>query len=205
MDFEKDLEKKHLFEMGMNAINDFCFMNDLDIPQVAIIDKKDWRFNVCAWYRDGKIAICLEKCSSIGRVGRSWSYPGYTADRTPFGVLLHELGHHVDFRRSDKKARYGGDFSIRIRRSANENPISGYCPNDFEWFAEMFRVFVSNPDLLRGLRHLTFEKLASIFKVEEIKEWREVLKEAPNRTIVACENKLRLVGSATKKFNFQIK
>ena len=143
---------------------------------------------MCAYYRPQRgIVICVERCASIGTAGRQWSYPGYTVDRTPYGVVQHELGHHVDLTRGERKGAYWSEFSSAVRGRAGEKPITSYCPNNAEWFAEMFRVFVTNPDLLFHVRPRTHRELCLCFEPVFTDTWRDRLKDAPARTIKAAE------------------
>lgn len=168
----------------------FCAANNLEPPPVYVRTKAEWHFGVCAYYRPTKIEMCLDRCALIGTAGMAWSYPGNTVDRTAFGVVQHELGHHVDVTHSTFVDRYRGDFSIKLRKAANEKPISGYCPDDGEWFAEMFRLFVTNPDLLRLLRPNTHALLCDRFVPVVTDAWSTVLGRAPERTKLACANKI---------------
>jgi hypothetical protein len=120
----------------------------------------------------------------------AWSFPGYSVDRTPYGVIQHELGHHADYVKSEKRGSYYGDFSINMRATVGEKPLTSYCPNDAEWFAEMFRLFVTNPDLLRLLRPDTHAAMREHFKPIFDGSWRERMTGAPERTIAAIERKL---------------
>ena len=79
-------------------------------------------------------------------------------------------------------------------RPLDAKALTGYCPNDNEWFAELFRLFVTNPDLFRHLR----PKIADLFAAEwpwpaELRPWQEVLADSP-RHINAAENKLLVAG-----------
>ncbi len=56
---------------------------------VEEVPADEWRFNVCAYYRANTTTICVKKCAGIGYAGQQWSYPGYTVDRTPYGVNSH--------------------------------------------------------------------------------------------------------------------
>lgn len=185
-------DKSELLKQGQELVVAFCTLNDLPAPDLVLVDPKDWDFGVCAYYRKSTTKICVQRCASIGTEGRQWSYPGYTVDRTPYGVLQHELGHHVDVLSSDKKGPYFGDFSIALRENYGEKEITSYCPNDAEWFAEMFRLFVTNPNLLELLRPRTYAALRQFFKPVFNDTWRERLAGAPARTITAVERKLGL-------------
>lgn len=143
-------------------------------------------FGTCAYYRDGQIDIWIKACANIGLVGRQWSYPGYVVDRTPFGVLAHELGHHVDKQHGPR-----GGFRSHVWRPLDAAALTGYCPNDNEWFAEIFRLFVTNPSLFGFVR----PRIADLFFAEwpkqvEHRVWTAVLEESP-RHVAAALNKVR--------------
>lgn len=182
--------KAELFSSGIALLRKFCSENNLTEPAIEQRAKETWPFRHCAYYRPTKIVICLSACGHIGTGGRAWSYPGYTVDRTPYGVLQHELGHHVDVIHSKHFDRYQGDFSQSMRSQTGEKPLTGYCPDDGEWFAEMFRLFVTNPDLLRLLKPRTFNALTAKFKPVVAETWDAVLKNAPQRTLDVCSRKI---------------
>lgn len=139
----------------------------------------------CGLYEaPGTIYVTPRSCSSLGRSGACWSWPGYIIDRTPYGVYAHELGHHVDARRR-------WSLSRRLRKFTGELPISGYCPDDQEWFAEIFRLYMTNPDLLQRIRPYTYDYLRKDFAVVEGRTWRAVLKGAPPRTLAMAERRIR--------------
>lgn len=183
--------KESMLARGQDLIARFCAANDLELPEVRLADPAQWAFNVCAYYRPTYIDISVKHCAGVGYAGMQWSFPGHSVDRTPYGVLAHELGHHVDVTRSTRKNRYRGDFSIAMRAEVGEAPLTSYCPDDGEWFAEMFRLFVTNPDLLRELRPQTHAALlARSFKPVFADTWRDRLDGAPERTIASIERKL---------------
>ena len=186
------MNKTELLEMGLERLLGFCVKNDIVAPEVHCDEK--WSFNECAYYRPTYIRICVKQCAHIGRGGASWSYPGYTVDRTPYGVLAHELGHHCDITLSDKKYgqanRYFGNYSHSVWAASSEEKLTNYCPNTGEWFAEMFRLFVTNPDLLKVLRPKTYARLREDWEPVEDRAWQVVLSAAPGRTIAAAEKKV---------------
>ncbi|MBK3799467.1 hypothetical protein GAY33_09545 [Azospirillum brasilense] len=111
-------------------------------------------------------------------------------------MLAHELGHHVDVLRSTTVDRYRGNFSADLRRQSGEPKLTNYCPDDGEWFAEMFRLFVTNPDLLRGLRPRTHAALIERgFTPLWSDDWRARLAGAPERTIAINERRVGEVRS----------
>lgn len=193
------MESKHeLYERGAALIASFCSKNNIQMPELKphnAAKNGNWRIGMCAYYRPSYIAISVERCASIGLLGQSWSAPGYTVDRTPYGVLAHELGHHVDLIRGTMRGKYYSDFGERIRAESGEEQISSYAPNDAEWFAEMFRVFVTNPDLLSKLRpktHGIFLREGFVPVVET--SWEETLSAAPARTFASASKKVAIAA-----------
>lgn len=184
-----DPERQDLLDRGSALMSRWCKLNRVDPPAIELFTETPPEFGVCAYYRFGTIYLWPRACARIGRAGRQWSYPGYVVDRTPYGVLAHELGHHVD----GAHGAAGGIVAHDWRKKTGEPPLTGYCPNDNEWFAEHFRLYVTNPDLLRFLRPHLFALLAVKWPVRaENRPWREVLAGA-DRQIRAAENKIRKV------------
>lgn len=187
------MKRDQLFERGERVVREFCAINSLTVPAIAAFNSADWHWSACAFYRPTLgIQICVPRCAWIGTAGRAWSFPGYTVDRTPYGVLAHELGHHADVQKglvpdSLLHRAYWSDFSKKVREASGEKQISSYAPNDAEWFAEMFRVYVTNPDLLRLVRPRTHRELQGVFRPVFSDTWRERLEGAPTRTIKAAE------------------
>ena len=177
--------KDQLFELGKKHIAAWCSVNGVQMPKIETHTGKP-DFGTCAYYRDGQIDIWVNSCAAVGLAGRQWSYPGYVVDRTPYGVLAHELGHHVDGQHGPR-----GGYRSHVWRPLDQKPLTGYCPNDNEWFAELFRLFVTNPDLFRAVR----PQLDTIFSGEwefdvEMRGWRGVLADS-ERHIKAASNKIK--------------
>lgn len=182
--------KLELLANGEKVTVAFCAANGLPLPTITKASAQQWFVSACAYYRANVINICVDRCAAIGTAGRQWSYPGYTVDRTPYGVLQHELGHHADVLRSAKRGPYFGDYSVNVRGCSGEEPLTSYCPNDAEWFAEMFRLFVTNPDLLQQVRPRTHRELRACFEPVFSDCWRDRLRNAPARTLAAAERKV---------------
>lgn len=176
-------DKRKLFDLGIARIVAWCSLNQIDYPTVVESDRTR-EFGTCAYYRDGVITICVDACAGFGHAGRQWSWPGYVVDRTPFGVLAHELGHHVD-----RQHGPAGGYRSHVWRPLDARPLTGYCPNDNEWFAELFRLFVTNPNLLHALRPQLWPQFCGEWASVETRPWRKVLCEA-ERQIRAAENKI---------------
>jgi hypothetical protein len=172
-------DKEGLLARGIDLMKVWCDRNDVAAPAIKEEGGRP-TFCVCAYYRDDVIYIWTRSCAGIGRAGRQWSYPGYSVDRTPYGVIAHELGHHVD----RAHGAGGGKFGRAWRKETGELPLTGYCPNDNEWFAEMFRLFVTNSDLLRALRPRTFALMSARWRPVITLPWRVVLSGAERQRAV---------------------
>jgi hypothetical protein len=175
--------KDALLEQGKALIDRWCVVNKTIPPEVLVYRNQAPEFGVCAYYRSNVIHIWVDACAGLGKAGRQWSYPGYSTDRTPYGVLAHELAHHVDHAHGAAGGTHGRAWTI----ATGERPLTSYCPNNNEWFAEMFRLFVTNPDLLRRLRPKTHELMLTKWKVAEERLWPEVLRGADRQIAVVLK------------------
>jgi hypothetical protein len=197
--------KTALTEFGTKWMERFCLDNDIPIPDVVVVPKEKWHVSACAYYRpitglegDGcfpipkGIVICPDKCGFPCGIepSRNWTWPGSTTDREPFGVIAHELGHHCDWHAGKEKGTYWSDYGACVKTMSGEKPISGYCPNPAEWFAEMFRVFVTNPALLRAVRPVTYAILLQRWRPIGPKNWKKALgRNVPPRIVKVLQNK----------------
>lgn len=180
------LHRAQLLADGKAHINKWCALNGVVPPTVTEYPGNEPDFGVCAYYRDSEIHIWPEACAMPGTAGRAWSWPGYVVDRTPYGVLAHELGHHVDKAHGAR----GGIRALEWYKETKEAPITTYCPDVNEWFAEIFRLYVTNPGLLLALRPAMYLKLASEWRFNaETRDWQTVL-EGAGRQIKAAMNKI---------------
>jgi hypothetical protein len=183
------INRQALFVMGKQHIFNWCDLNSVGRPEVHEMSGNKPTFGVCAYYRDGHIYIWVNACARIGMGGAAWSYPSYTVDHTPYGVLAHELGHHVD--RAHGSGIRPGSRSHLWPASTGEAPLTGYCPDNNEWFAEHFRLFVTNPNLLAAVRPRVFALMKENWSVfAESRRWEDVLNGA-DRQIKAAHNKIR--------------
>lgn len=199
-------DKSELFALGVARATAFCSLNAIPVPAVRTVRKEDWPFAPCAYYRPERpdlkdersatsklgtgIVVCLEKCAvPCGETGRNWSWPGHTVDREPYGVIAHELGHHCDWLAGEAKGRFYSDYSARVREESGEGAVTGYCDGDHEVFAEWFRLFVTNPVLLKAIRPKTYAILTRRWKPLAGECWREVIGNAPARIKALLERK----------------
>jgi hypothetical protein len=172
------LSKTGLAREGIKRVKQFCIANDTPIPDVTIALRVEWCVDACAYYRpDRGINICLEKCASpcSEEELRNWNWPGSTTDREPYGVICHELGHHCDWLTGERKWTYGSEYCEKVMKESGEDPITSYCPNPAEWFAEVFRLFVTNPGLLNVLRPTAYEILTRKWRPVGTMDWRKGL------------------------------
>lgn len=204
-----------LHQLGIDRCFEFCELNKLPFPKVNRIAPENWHFDVPAYFRPDTeperqmiqggamqrrgygtgINICVPRCRPLAReeYARNWSWPGNTADRTAFGVMAHEIGHHADWTASTTKGRYYGNYSVDLRAATQAKPLTGYCENDAEWFAELFRLFITNPALLAVLRPELYLKLRERWTPTiPADDWRKPLGyNVPARIVKAIENKLK--------------
>jgi len=189
-------DKEELFELGCARVKVFCKRNNINVPSIHLVEDID--VNSCAYYRNDNIVICNNECASLAPIENchNWNWPGSTTDRTPYGVLCYELGHHCDLvtgrRLGLKLGNYSSEYSWKTREYACEGPISSYCPNNAEWFAEMFRLFVTNAYFLQLIRPQTFRLLSKEFHPVSSKNWvAELGDNVPTRVVKALNNKIR--------------
>lgn len=195
--------------MGVVRMDLFCKINHIEPPAVFVVEKQHWYFGgVCAFYRPDTdavrdlsvgerkmrdrgygpgINICLEHCGTpcSHEVSRNWTWPGSDTDREPYGVILHEFGHHCDWLTGTKRWEYGSEYGEEVMNESRERPLTSYAAtNPAEWFAEAFRLFMTNHGLLRALRPKTYNILCQNFTPVETSDWRRALGEnVPQRII----------------------
>ncbi len=198
--------KRELLERGISRVTKFCELNCLPIPPINVVPKDQWNFHTCAYYRPNTpsnkrycintgINICIELCAKVASPDdrRNWNWPCSITDREPYGVLCHELAHHVDWTTSDVKAVYSGNYSKEVFDRSGELAVTSYEPdNPVEWFAEIFRIFITNPDLLKQIRPWTYEILGEKWKPIPSKGWKHRLGEnVPDRILTTLLNKTK--------------
>lgn len=188
-------DKQRMAALGEERVRAFCLANDLPMPFIKAHPADEWDVGACAFYRRDDIRICLPHCARSARGEhdyRNWNWPGATTDREPYGVLCHEAGHHLDFYADADRGLYWSGYGRRVREASGEKPISGYCPNDAEWFAEMARVFITNHALLMVVRPRTWEILMERWMPVSGDDWKAELGPlCPPRIVRSLENHIR--------------
>lgn len=195
--------KADLAQLGWDRAVEFCQLNGLPVPAFNPTPRARWVVSACAFYRPDTerfrkfttpgVNICLELCAAPcdESPGRNWSWPGSTTDRTPYGVVAHEIGHHVDWLTGEHKGDYFSEFSEQAKAASGEPGLTSYAEqNPAEWFAEAFRLFVTNADLLRQVRPKTFAFLRERWRPVGERSWLESLgANVPAKVVKAMKNK----------------
>lgn len=201
-------DKAQLLELGRARLQELCEANGMSVPAINVIPAKQWKFGVCAYYRPDTpanrkwtkpgISICLEKCQApmLASKGMNWTWPGYTVDREPFGVVMHECGHHFDWHTGKKKGTYWSEYSTEVMEESGEEKLTNYCDNPAEWWAEMFRLFGTNPGLLQAVRPKTYEIVTKKFKPVGEPDWLKALGDnVPARNVAALRKKIEAANA----------
>jgi hypothetical protein len=181
---------QELYSKGRKLAEKFCSFNARLMPSCADHSDDVHKVNLCAYYRPHTgIIIYVTKCA---RPNQLYSWPSHISDRTPYGVVAHELGHHFDCEL--------GNVASQVRSEAGEERLTSYCPNDAEWFAEMFRLFITNPALLAAVRPRTYAALVQglALRPAVAGSWRTVLQRhaAPPRVLARAQAKV----AATQRY-----
>lgn len=187
------MNKSEMLIEGEILVSRFCRENGLPPVRLEVVSSTKWQFpKTCAYYRNHTTFLCVERCSALGVAGMAWSCPGYVVDKTPIGVQCHELGHHHDWLNGQYQKAFWSEHSHGVWSKSGEGAITSYAPNPAEWYAEMFRLFVTNPDLLKLIRPVTYGIMTEKLTPVETRSWREVMLGygAPQRSIEAAQNKI---------------
>lgn len=179
---------------GIRRVTEFFKANRLEVPKF----KNDYSVDCFGEYSvfERTISVAVSKTAVPTASARAWSYPGYSADRTAYGVTCHEAGHHYELlsieRDGNLRERWTNKFWRNRKPYGKEKPIGSYAETlPREDLAESFRLFLTNPSLLFALapNRYGFFVFDEGLKLIETRGWKEILKDSP-RHIRAVENKL---------------
>jgi hypothetical protein len=93
---------------------------------------------------------------------------------------------------SVERFRYSGDYSRNLMKLSGEDPITSYAPNHAEWFAEIFRLFVTNHALLKLLRPKAYSLIVQKWKPISSPDWVEALgTDVPSRILLNLRKKIQ--------------
>jgi hypothetical protein len=181
-----------LYKRGVELAIDFCNVNGLVLPTFATnLNESYGLYEYSRAKKTGTIYCNVLSCSPpCSEFGRAWSYPGYTADRTSYGVVCHELGHHFHFGVNVRDAIVEFRHVLKCERA-----VTSYAEtNTSEGIAEAFRLFLTNPDLLRRAYPLQYAFFSTTYQLVQVvvQPWDVVLANAPARVVQAARNKLRV-------------
>lgn len=170
--------KRELFLLGVEASKRFLDYNNLSPCKYHIVDWGDGPMADTGLYTwPGKIEVNLD-VTALPRnkpVCSMRSFPGSKIDRTAFGVVAHETGHHVEF--SLAKRRFFSMVGWKNAIIQGRKKVSGYEPNFHEAFAETMRVFILNPSLLQDAIPARYDYITNVLGLRPTVSlfWREVL------------------------------
>lgn len=192
-------DKLTAYSHARELCDTFLTVNQLPQPKAYLTEpdesrrppgKNPWSDN--GWYWKDVLYVNVKHSKTpVKTPGFAWSYTGFKADMTAPGILAHELGHYVKDlidRKVDRKHRKVFDMNIKAIGEIEPN-VSSYEPNSDERWAEAFRLFVLNPDLLREGRPIRYEFFLHL-RLQPVNTltWREVLVNAHPKMIKATES-----------------
>ncbi len=142
------LDNLELAKFGQARVEVFLSKNGLPKPKELNFVENRGMCGLCTFPEDRRnrddhpvILVQPSGCAKPSRgYGMKWSFPGYVTDRTPVGVVAHEIGHHIDY-----------ETGFPSRSMPRSGKVSSYEPNHLEAWAETMRLFILNPDLLRTI------------------------------------------------------
>lgn len=183
--------KRDEFAHAQAYADEFLEMNGLPLPSKVITTYKPGRGRKESrhgWYDYGDQCLFVNLKKSrvpVKSPGFQWSYTGFKSDLTGPGILAHEVGHHVD--NLLKVCKKHKRELIHIRRV--EHKLSGYEPNIAEQFAEMMRLFILNPTLLREGRPGRWAFLTKVLELRPPHKvaWQAILQNANLRIIESAK------------------
>lgn len=184
-------DKAQSFQDGVVRCSVFLSLNSLRPPEFIDASNDphpqdcrplDERPRDFGWYTANKVHVNVKRTRPATVIpGYAWSYPGYKADLTAYGVTAHEVGHHVQAVRRVLRE----DIRVVVNR---EPCVTSYEPTAAESFAEMMKLFITNPDLLRIGRPIRWAFLTSHLKLKPVDDrpWTDVLSAAHPLIVAAA-------------------
>lgn len=151
-----ELTQHQLYLKGRELAEKFLTLNGLPLPEfregpLVTFRSPSGTYGCGCLYdfkgrRPNLLWVNPEACARPAKGSpRQRSFPGYTSDRTPMGVVAHEAGHQTDYVHGNMSR------SETWRRLAKRERVTSYEPSAEEAFAESARLFILNPALLRAI------------------------------------------------------
>jgi hypothetical protein len=98
------------------------------------------------------------------RAASPYSAPCGKSDMSPTGVLAHEIGHLVQFKLYELRARTLIQLQRDLFANDRRHAVTSYARSCWqEDFAEAHRLFILNPDLLRHLSAERYDLVAACY------------------------------------------
>jgi hypothetical protein len=207
--YNYDLETA--FKESVVLIKEFCNVNDIPYPKLDLRDQTNGPFGTYD-PRTNIITLFPRNTKTPVKVpGYKWSYTGYKADCTLPGVFAHEFGHYLDSHLAtkmfNKKSAYTSLDKTMQFILDYEKPVSGYIDRFTnkkekmsEAFAEVIKLFVLNPDLLKQGRPKSYEMITSLGIIPVVtEEWTEILKNAHPKLISAANSWVKSKNAYQKR------
>ena len=172
---------------------------ELGFPRVRL--GSTWMGGWWAKEDSSMVFVDVDKCKEPGVRIR---YPGCPGDDSPYGVLCHEVGHHVDFYACEETYVSETEPWMAVVRS--EPPVTTYETSFRGWqryseaFADAFSLFLMNPELLRVGRPARWSFLTGDCHLKPVYAvpWRRVLAKAPASSVTEVERWIALKGKDPK-------
>ena len=181
------LSKRDILNKAIDLVDDFSRVNRI-MPYRLKESRYPYARNIFQvkgmFVSPNVIYVNLDKCAIPGSGTRMrFSFPGYKVDATPFGVLCHEFGHYISWLKNGIGRSYEWELIVN-----NSRRISGYEPNSEESFAESFRLFLTNSDMLKRGSGARYEFMLKLGLKPVVKDnFIKVLKErGVCRNILKC-------------------
>ena len=191
VDRELSFDRQAAFADARRRCVVFCETNSLVVP--TIVDAP--RIKHHGYYIRSKVRceVNVMNCvaPAVSDACRSWSYPGYSADRTPLGVTTHELGHHWHYEAGARQITRAWRNEVE---TTSEQPVTSYgATSTHEDIAETLKLFITNPSLLAAAWPTRYEFVRRYLTPIETRHWREILADSP-RHVLAASRKILAVG-----------
>lgn len=190
----KSYDKYEATNITRAYISEFLRVNYLREPAEVVfenVNNKPGLWRAYGWYDFQKSTVFVNVKKSRPQTitpGFAWSFTGFKSDMTAPGIFSHEIGHHIH--NCLITLRDNTAFLKAIKKiKTNESPVSGYEPCSYESFAEMIRLFILNPNLLRLGRPIRWAFLTQGLNFKPLHDvsWREILVHAHPKIIASAE------------------
>lgn len=187
------MNKLELAEIGIKYVKEFCDLNKISYPKF-VIDKNTFQEDCCGGYGNKTIYVYIKACSNEFDIpGYGWSHRHYFVDREPCGVIAHEFGHYIHDIMTNKEL---------VLPSENVLITNYEIVNHHERFAETFKLFLLNPNLLKEFAPQRYKVLIEKLKLKPIftETWMELMEKnnMHPKHIKAAQNKLKNAIKARK-------